>query len=53
MLKTTKPKILVEAISVHLWGTGIPLQDNSALDKDKWLSTGWLSRMLLTIHDEI
>ena len=51
MLKTTKPKTLMKATSDHLWGTGIPLRDNCALDK--WSSPGWLSRMLLTICNEI
>ena len=53
LLKTTSPKILAEATSDHLWGTGIELRDTSALNTDKWSSTGWLSRMLLTIHDDL
>ena len=52
MLRTTTPKILVEATTDQFWVTGIPLHDNCTLDKDKWTSTGWLSRMLLTIRDE-
>ena len=53
LLKTTSPKILAEATLDHLWGTGIALRDTSALNTDKWSSTGWLSRMLLTIRDEL
>ena len=52
MLKTTSPKILAEATPDRLWGTGIALRDNGALQKDKWTSTGWLSKMLFTIRLE-
>ena len=52
LLKTTSPKILAEATSDHLWGTGITLRDTSALNTDKWSSTGWLPKMLLTIRDD-
>ena len=52
MLKTTLPKILAEATTDRLWGTGIRLQDSCALDTEKWSGTGWLSRMLITIRDE-
>ena len=50
MLKTTAPKILVEATPDRLWGTGISLCDNSVLDTCKWTPPGWLSRMLITIR---
>ena len=50
MLKTTAPKILVEATPHRLWGTGISLHDNSTLDTCKWTSQGWLSRMLINIR---
>ena len=49
MLKTTPPKILVEATTDRLWGTGIKLRDTSALDTDKWAGPGWLLKMLLMI----
>ena len=52
LLKTTSPKIIAEATLDHLWGTGIALRDTSALNTDKWSSTGWLSKMLLTIRDD-
>ena len=41
VLKTTAPKILVEATPDRLWGTGISLHDNSTLDTCKWTSSGW------------
>ena len=52
MLKTMSPKILAEAMTDHLWGTGLRLQDTYALDTEKWAGTGWLSIMLITIRDE-
>ena len=52
MLKTTSPKILAEAMTDHLWVTGIRLRDTCALDTEKWAGPGWLSRMLITIREE-
>ena len=52
MLKTTSPKILAEAMTDCLWGTGLWLRDTHALDTEKWAGPGWLSRMLITIRDE-
>ena len=52
MLKTMSPKILAEATTNHLWGTGLQLRDTHALDTEKWAGPGWLSRMLITIRDE-
>ena len=52
ILKTTAPKILAEATPDRLWGTGISLCDNSALDTCKWTSPGWLSRMLIKIRSD-
>ena len=53
MLKTTTPKILAEATTDRLLGTGIQLWDTCALDTEKWSGTGWLSRMLITIRDKL
>ena len=52
LLKASSPKILAEATTDRLWGTGIALRDTNALNTEKWYSEGWLSRMLLTIRDE-
>ena len=52
LLKSTAPKILTEATLDHLWGTGITLRDTNTLNTGKWNSTGWLSKMLLTIRDD-
>ena len=53
MLKITTPKILTEATTDRLWGTGIRLRDMCVLDTEKWSGTGWLSRMLIMIRDEL
>ena len=53
MLKLTHPKIIVEATLDKLWGTGIQLRDNDALNPEKWHNTGWISSMLSTIRDEV
>ena len=45
MLKATEPKLLVEESNNQTWGTGIPLRDGNALNKDKWQSPGWLSEI--------
>ena len=52
LLKTPVPKILAEATTDWLWGTGLGLQDMCALQVEKWHSPGWLSRMLLSICEE-
>ena len=52
MLKTTEPKLLIEASNDKLWGTGIPLKDLQVLNDKRWNSKGWLSNMLTIIRDE-
>ena len=52
MLKSTAPKVLVEATLDCLWGTGISLRDHQALNPDKWHNKGWMSMMLMGIRDE-
>ena len=49
MLCTTKGKILVQATSDHLWGTGVQLPDTNVLNADKWYGHGWLLTMLETL----
>ena len=53
MLKTTAPKIIAEATTDHLWGTGIKPGNAQALNTEKWTGLGWLSRMLISIREEI
>ena len=52
MLCTTYPKIIVEATYDKQWGTGIPLRDTRALDEKSWTNRGWLSNILMTVHEE-
>ena len=42
MLKTTGNKIIVEASTDKLWGTGINLRNNQAFNPNQWQSTGWI-----------
>ena len=51
MLKTTSPKLLVESTIDKIWGTGVPLKENDALNREKWQNSGWLSSMLMDIRD--
>ena len=52
MLKANVPKLLVEASTDRLWGTGILLRDSEVLNHDKWNNNGWLSDMLMDIIHE-
>ena len=52
MLKTTEPKVLVEASNDKVWGTDISLRDSQAPNTNKWSGKGWLSNMLTIIRDE-
>ena len=52
MLKSTAPKVLVEATLDPLWGTRISLRDHQTLNPDKWHNKGWMSMMLMGIRDE-
>ena len=51
MLKMTEPKILVEASTDRLWGTGISLKDTHVLDSKRWYRKGSLSDMLHTVRE--
>ena len=52
MLVATKPKLLVEASTDKLWGTGVGLRDTNVLNCVHWSSHGWLSKMLHLIRDD-
>ena len=45
-------KMLVEASTDRLWGTGISIRDIHVLDNKKWHERGWLSDMLHIVRDE-
>ena len=51
MLRITSPKLLVESSADKIWGTGIPLKEKNALNKEKWHNTGWLATMLMNMRD--
>ena len=51
MLKATGDKLFVEASTDKLWGTGISLCNNQALNSECWHSRGWMSSMLTNIRD--
>ena len=53
LLKMTAPKTLAKAMTDRLLGTGIALKDTNALNPEKWASSGWLSKMLISIRDEL
>ena len=53
MLKATGHKLIVEASTDKLWGTGIGLRDNQVLNPNHWHSTGWMSSILMDIRDNI
>ena len=52
MVKTTHPKTLVEASTDKLWGTGISIKDNNALNMERWHSVDWMSTILGKIRDK-
>ena len=52
MLLSTKPKLLVEASTDTLWGTGVGLKHSNVLSRKHWTGQGWLSKMLHTIRDD-
>ena len=49
-VETTEPKILVEASTDRLWGTGVSIKDTHVLDSKKWYRRGWLSDMLQMVR---
>ena len=52
MLLSTKPKLLVEATTDKLWGTGVGLRDSNVLKHNHWTGHGWLSKILHHIRDD-
>ena len=52
MLKTMQPKILVEASTDKVWGTGILIRDNSVLNTERWHSVSWMLTILEKVREE-
>ena len=51
MLKSTEPKVIVESSLDKLWGIGVQLCDQNALNLENWHGTGWMLVMLSTVHN--
>ena len=51
LLSTTKPRTIAEATRDTIWGTGIPLTNKDALNKEQWNSKGWMNKLLTEIRD--
>ena len=49
ILLQTGEKTIVESSYDRVWGTGIPLNDPSCLDKSKWHNPGILGTLLMDI----
>ena len=51
-LLATINKLLAEASVDTLWGIGLQLHDKDILNRSKWISFGWMSKVLMKIRDE-
>ena len=52
-LLSTGEKTLVECSYDNLWGNGIPLQDESCRDQERWSNQGLLDEILMEIRSEL
>ena len=52
LLQKTGSKTIVECASDRLWGTGIPLNDPTCLDPQKWINQGIMGQILEGIRNE-
>ena len=50
LLQGTGEKTIVESSYDSIWGTGIPLTNPDALERDKWKSVGLLGKILMRIR---
>ena len=50
MLKTTSPRLVVEASVDRQWGTGVRIRNPHALKRELWSGNGWM-HMLSKIRD--
>ena len=53
LLLNIKGKVLVECCTNTLWGTGIPLHDDTYLGQTKWKTQGLLGQILCSVRDYI
>lgn len=52
-LLATGNKIIAEVTKDTLWGTGIPLANQRALDETTWAGRVWMNNMLICIRSEL
>ena len=52
MLLSTGNLTLAEASYDPTWGTGVPLHDEDALNRDHWRGTGLLGEMLMQVRED-
>ena len=45
-LLATKGKVLAECCMDYVWGTGVPLHEDNALNQERWMNQGILGEML-------
>ena len=45
-LLATKGKVLAECCMDYVWGTGVPLHEDNALNQERWVNQGILGEML-------
>ena len=53
LLLSAKGKDLAECCADTLWGTGVPLHEDTCLDKTTWKSQGLLGQILCSVRDYI
>ena len=51
-LLATSNKLLAEASVDTLWVIGLQLHHKDVLNRSKWTSVGWMSKVLMKIRDE-
>ena len=52
LISKTGSKTIVECAADRLWGTGIPLNDPTCLDPQKWITQGIMGQILEDIRSE-
>ena len=52
VLSSTGNKIICESCKDTLWGTGLALHEDTALDQTKWTNQGLMGEILMQIRHE-
>ena len=53
LTKKTSNKTLVECANDRLWANGVPLYNDSCLDRQRWISQGLLGKLLEEVRSEL